>query len=309
MYNIFTQSYLYKRLAILWHQFQVRLSPISEINRCYQKHFGRKPNLVEPKDFVEKVYWLQLHTDTTLWSECADKYLMRNYVDGCELGFLLPKNYGHWDDPKLIDFDSLPSQFVLKTNNATETCMIVLDKNQLDTNETVKILKRWLKIRFGYSGYQIHYLRIKPCVLAEELLLADAEQKRISPYSLIDYKIYCCDGEPICIWVAYNRRKESGVDMNIYDTKWISHPEWLRDMPHYTFKNIPIPKPDCLEDVLEYCKVLSKPFPQVRIDFYIISGKPYIGELTFSSGFGFFTEEFYEYLGSKIDLSRVKRIR
>ena len=47
---------------------------------------------------------------------------------------------------------------------------------------------------------------------------------------------------------------------------------------------------------------MSKPFAEVRVDFYVIDGKPVIGELTFTSGYGNYTDEFYDYLGSKIIL-------
>lgn len=302
------KNYLYKRAKVLFHRISVMVSPKQEAVRCYKKVFGKNPDLDEPKDLIEKIYWLQLHTDTSLWTKCADKYKMREYVEDCNLGRLLPRLYGVWNNAEDIDFNSLPGSFVLKTNNATETCIIVKDKQSINIENTRNILNQWLRIKFGYSGVQLHYLKIKPVIIAEELLVADEVQNQISPQSLIDYKFYCCDGEPRCVWVAYNRTREHGVDMNLYDMNWVSHPEWTVDRPHYHFKDVEIPKPECLNDLIEYCKQLSKPFSEVRIDFYIIDNKPYLGELTFTSGYGFFTMDFYRYLGSKIDLSKAKKI-
>lgn len=307
--NNIKSNYFYKRVTTKVHQITAMISPQFEAKRCYKKIFGFPPNLEKPSDFIEKTYWLQLHTDTSLWTKCADKYKMREYVNECNLGHLLPNLYGVWEDSKEIDFDLLPNAFVLKTNNATETCIIVKDKHNLNLSQTRNTLNQWLRIRFGYSGVQLHYLGIKPVIIAEELLIADKQQNQISPQSLIDYKFYCCDGIPQCVWVAYNRTKEHGVDMNLYDLNWKSHPEWTVDRPHYHYKETEIPKPDCLNQIVDYCKILAKPFPEVRIDFYIIDNKPYIGELTFTSGYGFFTNEFYNYLGSKIDLSKVKKIK
>ena len=116
------------------------------------------------KDLIEKIYWLQLHTDTSLWTKCADKYRMREYVEDCGLSILLPKLYGIWAAAEEIDFDSLPNSFVLKTNNATETCIIVKNKQSLDIENTRNLLNQWLRIRFGYSGVQLHYLKIKPVI-------------------------------------------------------------------------------------------------------------------------------------------------
>ncbi len=299
------KMYLYQRFVERIHHIVVCFNPKHEAIRCYRRVFGRMPNIDNPTDYIEKTYWLQLHTDTSLWTKCADKYQMREYVEECGLRALLPELFGVWQKAKDIDFASLPNSFVIKTNHATETCIIVKDKVSIDTKHIKKILNKWVRIRFGYSGMQLHYLKIKPLIIAEELLVADEVQRSISPQSLIDYKIYCCNGIPQCIWIAYNRTNEHGVDMNIYDLDWVSHPEWTVDMPHYHFKGVEIPRPKCLDDMISYCKILARPFPEVRIDYYVINDRPYLGELTFTSGFGFFTPDFYNYLGSKIDLSMV----
>jgi hypothetical protein len=55
-------------------------------------------------------------------------------------------------------------------------------------------------------------------------------------------------------------------------------------------------------------KKLSSGFPEVRVDFYDINGQAVFGELTFSTGYGYFTDDYYSYLGSKVDIQSVKRI-
>lgn len=286
----------------LLREYSIVLFPKREIRRTYKSVFSVRPDLRHPKDWVEKMYWLLLNTDTTSWSECADKHRMREFVSRKGLEFLLPNEYGCWKNANSIRFDELPESFVLKTNNATETCIVVKNKGELDVQNTRIQLNKWIKRRYGFDGCQFHYLKIPPVILAEELLIPDEIQNRISPKSLIDYKFYCCSGEPQCVWVAYNRDHISGVDMNIYDMNWNSHPEWLHDMDHYHFSSTVIPKPLHFDKMIEYCRILSSDFAEVRIDFYVISEKIYIGELTFTSGYGFFTPEFYKYLGGKVSL-------
>ena len=309
MKKIIVSTEIYKRLANTWHKWQVKINPLSEVKRCYYSTFKEFPNLDNPQDLIEKIYWLSLYSDTSLWTQCADKYRMREYVTSLGYESNLPILYGCWEDAKDINFDKLPSQFVIKTNNATETSVVVKDKNKIDLLKLKKQLNKWMKIKYGYQGAQLHYLRIIPKIIAEEYLVPDEYQKKISPNSLIDYKVFCCSGVPICVWVAYNRTHETGVDMNIYDMEWHSHPEWLNNIHHYTYKNVEIEKPACLEKIIEMCYKLSSPFPEVRLDFYVINGEPYIGELTFTSGYGFFTKEFYRYLGAKVDLSNVKKMQ
>lgn len=275
----------------------------------YYRAFHKHMNLTDPQTLVEKINWMQFNTDTSLWTLCADKYRMRDYI--ADKGFVcnLPELYGHWDNPDEIDFDILPNSFVLKSNNGCGTVKIVNDKNQLDIKATKKMLKKWLK-PYGYVGGQTHYLRIKPCIIAEELLHQSDDLKMFSPNSLVDYKMWCFGGEPESIWVAYNRHNALMVNMALYDKEWNPMPQYLQDTKLEKYNpDVSVPKPSCLEEMLGIARVLTEPFPEVRLDFYVINGKPYIGEMTFTSGYGFYTEEYYQYLGDKIDLSKLTKAK
>ena len=84
-----------------------------------------------------------------------------------------------------------------------------------------------------------------------------------------------------------------------YDTKWNAHPEFNRG----TRENAQlIPRPKELKTMLAMASKLSAPFPIVRVDFYIISGKPIFGELTFTPGFDSFNLEFQSILGNMIEI-------
>ncbi len=285
-----------------------KIKPRYASDLMYRRAFHKKQNLDNPKNLIEKINWMQFNTDTTMWTLCADKYRMREYIEKCGLTDHLPKLYGRWDKPEDINFEELPSEFVLKSNNGCGTVMVVRDKSKLNEKEIKRLLKSWLK-PYGYIGGQTHYLRIKPCIIAEELLHQDEEEKKISPNSLIDYKMWCFNGEPESIWVAYNRHDAVCVDMALYDKNWMPIPQYLRDTNIEKYvPNKEVPKPCCLEKMFEIARIVAKPFPELRLDFYVINGKPFIGEMTFTSGYGFYTDEYYDYLGSKVDLSKVSKI-
>lgn len=301
--------YLYQKFAIAYKKWIVERDPVKEINRCYKKVFdGKLPDLKNPKNLIEKIYWMELYADTALWSKCTDKYLMREYVKDCGLADYLPKLLAHWDKAEEMDFTGLPKEFILKTNNGCGTCYIVKDKGKEDIAKIKRRFKRWLSLKTqGYSNAQLHYLNIQPCIIAEELLHPSEIEQQISPSSLIDYKVWCFSGKPVCILVVYDRNEHSYY-LDLYDTKWNRIDKWLRK-DSIMFKDVTIPKPDVLDKMLEMASVLSKPFVEVRVDFYIINNIPVIGELTFSTGYGYYTEEFYDYLGSMIDLNKVKKVR
>ena len=184
-------DYLYFR-----NKFLCKLNPKFAANVEFKKFFGRYINWKEPKDLIEKIYWMELNTDTSLWTLCADKYKVRDFIKerGCE--DILVNMYGKWDDPNDIDFDKLPNSFVLKANNGCGTVMIVKDKNTLDFEKTKKTLKEWIKRPYGYSSAQLHYSNIECCIIAEELLPMDEQYKSISQNSIVDFKICCINGIP-----------------------------------------------------------------------------------------------------------------
>lgn len=274
--------------------------------REYRVITGRKLNLKNPQNLIEKIVWMQFHTDTSLWTQCADKLGVRDYVKSKALGDLLPNIYGIWEDPDDIDFNRLPNSFILKTNNSSGQVIIVRDKHtDLNPEKAKKELKKWLKQSYGSHNGQLHYLKIKPLAFAEELLVDPRVKEDESP---IDYKFYCINGEPRYIFTI-NARKGDYHEGSFYDLEWhnISEKVMVKESTYYG--NVNLEKPEKLEDMLQLSRILSKDFPQVRVDFYEIGSKIYFGELTLTTGYGFNTEEFYNELGALIDLSKLKKIR
>lgn len=271
----------------------------------YKRITGANMDLHNPKNLIEKIVWMQFHTDTKLWTQCADKYEVRNFIESKGLGDILPKLYGKWDKASEIDFDELPDKFVLKTNNSCGQIIIVRDKNKLNLDEARNKLDQWLKMRYGYHNAQLHYLRIKPCIIAEELL---EDSSLELGENLIDYKIWCFHGAPESI-MTVNGRNGASYLVSMYDLNWNNVSDKTLNHSSSHFGNTSITKPKNFEEMIAYAKILSKGFPEVRVDFYDIDGKIYFGEMTFTTGYGYRSKEYSEYLGSKIDLSKIKRIR
>lgn len=299
-------SYIYKKLVYKYLKYRVNKNPILEINRYYNFVFGRNADLENPRSLIEKIYWMQLNLDTSMWTLCSDKYRVRHFIHNLGLSEYLPKLYGCWSNPYEIDFEKLPQSFVLKLNNGCGSVILVKNKSIIDQKKIIKQLLQWLKIPFGYSGFEPHYLKINPCILAEELLIQGEEQNNFSPFSIVDYKVWCINGIPESIFVGYNRTSNK-LSMALFDIEWNSLSEKLlnTDCDTYYPETI-IPRPLCLSKMLEMAQQISSSFPECRVDFYIVDNQPVIGEMTFSSGYGYFTEEYYNYLGDKIDLSSYK---
>jgi len=260
---------------------------------------GYEMDWKDPKDLNEKINWMKFNYDTSEWTRLADKLLVRDYVKERIGEHVLPKLYGVWEKGEYIDFEKLPSQFVLKTNHGAGTVLPVEDKTKLIVDETVGLLNSWLKLRFGYSTVEPHYLGIKPVIIAEEYL----ENKDVFSTSLVDYKVYCFSGKPFCILVCTDRLIRTESHFSYYDCEWNPINDALK--PNLRKYSVNVPKPQCLHKLLEYASILSNGHPQVRVDFYIVENHIYFGEMTFTNEGGYdsdITRDFSFKMGELVNL-------
>ena len=246
----------------------------------YLLRFHKRINLRHPANLNEKIQYLSLRTDTSEWSRLADKYAVRDWVRERGLGELLVPLYGVWDTAEAIDFDALPSQFVLKCTHGSGDAIIVRDKAQLDIPATRALLRATLSQTYGLAEGNLHYARIKPRVIAEELIVNDAATAARS-LSLIDYKIWCFGGKAHSIWACTNRTRQL-VRVMTYDTQWNAHPEYGVDTPHYQRDEL-LPRPPHLDRMIAAAETLAQGFPVVRVDLYDVADTIYFGEMTFTS--------------------------
>lgn len=281
--------------------------PTMVVRIRYALRFKRFPDLRQPQDLNEKILYQKLYTDTTLWSTLADKVKVKDYVKECGLGDILVKTYAVWNDAAQIDFDKLPDSFMLKSNNGDGkgTNFPVCNKKNLSAQD-IQALKdkaeKWLKQKnIGALSAEPQYRGIKPLVLAEELLPVPKGEK-----SIVDYKLWCFNGEPCVFLVVSNRKSGGEAELACYDLNWKNRSDLLEENNHYHIRKTELPRPKGLETMAEYARILAKPFPQVRVDLYNIDGRIYFGELTFTSLGGmmnYFTPTALMEMGKKVDLN------
>ena len=236
-------------------------------------------NLKTPKTFEEKVLWLKLkdYIHNPLIIKCADKYLVREYVEEKGCGATLNELLGAYDSADEIPWDELPERFVLKWNFGCGLNLIVRDKSKLDIAATTQKLNRWGESKYWLPFSEMQY-KYAPKKLICEKFLEDKEGGK----SLSDFKVYCFHGKPEAIMVMNDRGEE--LKREFFDTEWtrLPNPEG-KPAP-----KVETPRPDCLEEMLEASRKLAEPFPFVRVDFYIVNGKLIFGELTFTPAGGIY---------------------
>ena len=279
--------------------------PVTLIKWRYRYVFKRPIDLKNPKDLNEKILWAKLFSDTSKWTELADKYKVRQYVESLGLGQYLVKLYAVWFNAKDVNFDDLPETFIIKANNGDgKGTNKIIKKSELTEEkkaETIKMIDEWLhRKNIGALHAEPQYKNMKPCVIAEEVLPLDSGST-----SLTDFKIWCFYGKEYYVWVC-NDRCDGGNSAHVmtYDLEWNAHPEFSVFNSDYLRGEI-MPKPDTLKEMLEVAEKLSKGFPELRVDMYNVQGHIYFGELTFTSQGGFmdfYTPEFNLELGSKFNI-------
>ena len=91
------------------------VSPRWNTKLLFLRKFGRLPELKHPQTLNEKLLKQKLErfgTDPVV-RQCADKYRVRDYVDGCGCGGTLNRLLAVYDQPEDIDWDALPERFAV----------------------------------------------------------------------------------------------------------------------------------------------------------------------------------------------------
>ena len=254
-----------------------RISPQTDLKILFRLKCGYKLNLKKPRTYNEKIQWIKLYDHNPLMPKCCDKYAVREYVKSKGCGEILNELIWEGVDPQEIPFEQLPDQFVIKVTHGSTFNIICKDKNKLNYQEVIRKCNRWLTAKFLEAYGEWFYGIERPRVIIEKYL-DDGTQK------LMDYKIYCFNGVPRYIGVDFGDESKGIHYKDIYDTQWNLIPGYRMA---YQNSGKVLERPEVLDKLLEYAKILSEDFLHARVDFYIVNGKVIFGEITFSNSAGF----------------------
>ena len=252
-------------------------------------------NLVTIND---KLNYLLIHESPDYKANLSDKIKVREYTKkilGKDINVPILKIYNNENE---INLEELPNKFVLKCNHASGLNILCNDKTKFNLIEAKASLSKWIKRDYGYGNNEFQYLNIERKIFAETYLKDN----------IIDYKIYCFNGNPKFIRVQQKINDKEIVN-NYYDLNW-DLTEIESGLLHcYRKPEIKFEKPKNLNLMLDYSKKLSAEFVFVRVDFYEVNDKVYFGELTFTPSnimMKLKNKEQRIYLGSLLDISKIK---
>lgn len=260
------------------------------IKKQFKKHLGYEIDFnKEPETFNQKIQFRKLYDDNPLYSICADKYRVREYVKE-KIGeeYLIPL-YLVTDKLTEEQWDKLPNSFVAKANHDSGTVKIIKDKNKVDKKKIIKELNMSLKFDYGIISMEKYYGDIPRKIIVEEYLGDNIQDYKFHHFSIIeDDKMFLqIDGDR---FIGHKR--------SIYDENLEKLPlKFVSKYPNLEMNMKELINKEKLEKMKEIVKKLGEDFNYSRIDLYLINEKIYFGEITFcaESGFGDFEPVEWDY--------------
>lgn len=261
-------------LAAIWGRLGNWVSDKFYLSLRYWFIFGKKLDLKNPQGFNEKLNWLKIYYRNPLLPKLVDKAEVKSYVASIIGKEHVIPTLGVWNSFDEIDFDSLPSQFVLKSTNGGGGTGVVIckDKSSFNKQEAKKKLEKSMRTNYRIQREWVYYT-IRPRIIAEKYMQDAASS------DLVDWKFMCFNGEPKILFYASDRyAKGESLKFDWFDV----------DLNHLPFKSKGYenanPKLESFpeyDEMLNIARMLSKDLPHVRVDLYLINHKVYFGEMTF----------------------------
>lgn len=259
----------------------------------FKKVFGKELDLFHPQTFNEKLNYLNLYNRKNNLTKLADKISARDFVRECGLEYILNSKYGVYYNEDDISLHELPKSFVLKASHGSKWNIICSDKEKLDWEHAKSILNSWLRKNYFDFKQEWVYRNIRPRILIEEFL---GDQ-------LVDYKIFCFNGNPVFIETDFDRFIDHRRKM--YDLKWNPMP-FTFGRPEYPGT---ISRPAKLDEMINVARTLSQNLVFSRIDLFYVNDQIRFGEITLipEAGIGKFDPVSYDLLwGQKLDITSVQ---
>ena len=249
--------------------------PVTMAKIYYRLVMKEKHLLDNPSKFYEKIYWYKLYycPKNELIIKCSDKYDVRDFLSGLGMEKYLSELICSWDSPDEICWDQLPQKFALKLSNGCGYNIICANKSALNEKDTKKLLRKWMKDKFGYYNAEPHYNIGKKRIICEKYI--DSEN-----FLPIDYKIHCMNGKAKVIQLCDERTNKT-TRYTYYDEAGIP----LKYGKYPPDEKLSLEN-GLLEEMIAVSEKVASYFPYVRVDFFINGNKLQISELTFSPSAG-----------------------
>jgi hypothetical protein len=251
---------------------------------CYFRHW---PNYHTPRNFNEHVHRYMLENRNPLLKIVADKITARDWLDQQGEGRHLVPLLGVWDSAEAVPLHLLKAPCVIKPTIGSGSVIFIKDMN-FDEQAVREQMQRWLRMDYSRVNREWCYEGATCRIQVEEMLI---DQDGGIP---ADYKVYVIGGA--VRFIQIDRGRFARHTRNLYSPQWEMLPARLT-LSHHAMDS----RPQHLEQMIAKAEKLARSFEFLRIDYYCLGDRLYIGELTNYPGAGFerfIPSQFSEELGS-----------
>ncbi len=252
-----------------------RLTPDEVVlRRRYRMATGRSLNLTRPRDFSEKLLWLQLNAAASPHRRCADRFRLRGYV---------AQRLGETALVPLIDClesaDALRPErvgaqpFVARTSHDGSPGVICRDPAAFDWDAARQALgRRMRRDRAARTGERA-YRAIRPRILVEEMLPATPAAPPC------DFRFWCFAGRVEFVTLVFTLESRTRSCSSVFDRDWKRLPLGFGDDP------VPfaVGRPHSLDTMIAMAERLAAPLPFCRVDLSEAMGRIYVTDVSFSA--------------------------
>jgi len=244
---------------------------------------GYWPHIQNPRSFNEKILHRKLCTNNDILTTICDKELVRSYVRTKFSENILNEVYCITTNPDTIQFDTLPSDFVIKTGN--KGVMIIDDKEKINKEKIKSECKKAIRSPYGINKHEYWYGNTEPKIIIEKRLYTENGDLPE------DYKFYVFDGRVEYVHVDTDRF--GNHSMRFYDRNWT--PQSFTKSGNEL--GPVIDEPSELQEMIRIAEKLGADFDFIRVDLYHVENQVIFGELTPApaGGGGKFTPRKYDF--------------
>ena len=254
------------RMRSWWRWLRI----IRRVWRDYNHHVGRRPHLLCPQRFTEKIQWRKLFDLNPVYTVFCDKVATREYVAQRVGSDAVVPLLWLGREPAALPLETLQPPYIIKCSHGSGWNMVVRHNGSVDYDAMRAQLGRWLATDYGIMTSEPGYCAVPRRLLVEPLLTHRGGYPN-------EYKFFMFSGIGRLVMLRTNYG-DLGYEriQSYYDMRWRQLPLRTLDMP----RTQPAPRPPEFDTMRAMAERLAEDRDHLRVDFLVSDGRVYVGELT-----------------------------
>ena len=245
-YDLFSPARIYQWGAAIHH-----------VRAAYTNgHNGRKPRLLRPQSFTEKVQWRKLFDLNPIYAVICDKLAVRDFIAERVGAHVLVPLLWVGNDPAAVPLNALDPPYVIKSTHASGHVLMVRQRQDVDADAAVVKFKDWLATCYATPVEEPGYLSVPRRLIVERMLLgADGS-------SPLERKFFVFDGRVRFIQTLFV--DEAGPHHRAFHDREWRPLDWYLKTPNQPEL---CPKPKRYEELVALAECLGKDFDHLRVRY------------------------------------------